>query len=128
MTYGGNNRTHMIRIPGDNRVEVRLGDGAANPYLLQAVMAAAALDGIATDADPGQRLDLDMYSQGHKAKKAPRLPLNMLDSIRLFEKSRFAKASFGEEFCTAFAKLKTDEWNEYMHDFSEWEWNNAVDV
>ena len=36
VTYSGNNRTHMIRIPEANRFEFRLPDGAANPYLLQA--------------------------------------------------------------------------------------------
>ena len=128
VTYGGNNRTHMIRIPADNRIEIRLADGAVNPYLLQAVISAAALDGIVTEANPGKRIDLDMYSQGHRVKSAPKLPLNMLDAIRLFERSKFARESFGKEFCTAFAKLKNDEWNEYMRDFSQWEWNNAVDV
>ena len=38
VTYSGNNRTHMIRIPDSDRIEVRLADGAANPYLLQAVL------------------------------------------------------------------------------------------
>ena len=128
VTYGGNNRTHMIRIPGDNRIEVRLADGAVNPYLLQAVMIASALDGIQSKTPPGKRLDIDMYSEGHKARGAVRLPLNMLDAIRLFEKSKFAKSAFGDEFHTAYSKLKMMEWNEYMQHFSEWERTNALDV
>ncbi len=47
VTYGGNNRTHMIRIPDPGRFEFRLADGATNPYLLQACILAAGLDGIA---------------------------------------------------------------------------------
>ena len=128
VTYGGNNRTHMIRIPGDNRVEVRLADGAANPYLLQAAMIASALDGIKRNADPGKRLDIDMYAEGHTVDGAPKLPLNMLDAIRLFEGSEFAKSNFGEEFHTAYSKLKLQEWNEYMRHFSDWEMENALDV
>ena len=128
VTYGGNNRTHMIRIPGDNRVEVRLADGAANPYLLQAAMIASALDGIKRNADPGKRLDIDMYAEGHTVDGAPKLPLNMLDAIRLFEGSEFAKSHFGEEFHTAYSKLKLQEWNEYMRHFSDWEMENALDV
>lgn len=128
VTYGGNNRTHMIRIPGDNRVEVRLADGATNPYLLQAAMVASALDGIERNLDPGERIDLDMYAEGYKVKNAPKLPLNMLDSLRLFENSDFVGKYFGKEFHTAYAKLKGEEWDEYMRYFSAWEKANALDV
>ena len=64
-TWGGNNRTHMIRIPGPGRVEYRLADGSANPYLLQAALLAAGIDGLAQKRDPGKRLDVNMYEVGH---------------------------------------------------------------
>ena len=64
-TWGGNNRTHMIRIPGPGRVEYRLADGSANPYLLQAALLAAGIDGLAEKRDPGKRLDVNMYEVGH---------------------------------------------------------------
>ena len=64
VTWTGNNRTHMVRVPGQGRFELRLPDGAANPYLLQAVIIAAGLDGIRTKADPGKRYDIDMYQHG----------------------------------------------------------------
>ena len=52
-TYGGNDRTHMIRVPDGHRVEVRAGDGAANPYLALAALLTAGLDGIDQELDPG---------------------------------------------------------------------------
>ncbi len=52
--YGGNNRTQMIRVPEGNRIEVRLSDGAANPYLTFAAMLACGLDGVDNQMDPGQ--------------------------------------------------------------------------
>ena len=128
VTYGGNNRTHMIRIPGDNRIEVRLADGAANPYLLQASVIASALDGIESQADPGKRLDIDMYAEGYLVKDAVKLPLNMLDALRNFSTSSVAKKYFGEEFCHAYTKLKDLEWNDYMRDFSEWERTHTLDI
>ena len=128
VTYGGNNRTHLIRIPADNRIEVRLADGASNPYLLQAAIIAAALDGIKRNTDPGQRLDIDMYAEGHTVKDAPKLPLNLLDAIRLFENSSFLRDRLGSEFHGAYTKLKMIEWNEYMTHFSDWEKTNAFDV
>src|SRR3954467_6221846 len=68
ITYAGNNRTHMIRIPDAGRLELRLADGAANPYLLQAALLVVGLDGIRNKRDPGKRLDINMYTEGHKAK------------------------------------------------------------
>ena len=87
VTYAGNNRTHMIRIPDAGRFELRLADGAANPYLLQAALLAAGLDGIRNKRDPGKRLDINMYTEGHTAKGAKKLPLNLLDALRALEKS-----------------------------------------
>ncbi|MDZ4234263.1 MAG: type III glutamate--ammonia ligase, partial [Dietzia sp.] len=52
-TYGGNDRTHYLRVPDGNRVELRGGDGSANPYLAVAVQLAAGLDGVRRDLDPG---------------------------------------------------------------------------
>ncbi|MEO0372134.1 MAG: type III glutamate--ammonia ligase, partial [Pseudomonadota bacterium] len=78
VTWTGNNRTHMVRVPGPGRFELRLPDGAANPYLLQAVIIAAGLSGVRSKADPGKRYDIDMYAEGHKVRGAPKLPLNML--------------------------------------------------
>jgi glutamine synthetase len=68
ITYAGNNRTHMIRIPDAGRFELRLADGAANPYLLQAALLVSGLDGMRNRRDPGKRLDIDMYTQGHTVK------------------------------------------------------------
>ena len=128
VTYGGNNRTHMIRVPADNRVELRLADGAANPYLLQAMVIAASLDGICKRTDPGKRWDIDMYAEGYKVTDAPELPLNLLDAIRLFDASRTAHEFLGEELRSALVKLKLEEWNAYMRDFSDWERENAFDA
>lgn len=127
ITYGGNNRTHMVRIPDDDRFELRLADGAANPYLLMAVILAAGLDGIEKKRDPGTRLDIDMYGEGHKARGAKKLPLNLLDALRIFEKDKALTAALGSEFTSAFVKLKTDEWNRYARHLTEWERENTLD-
>jgi glutamine synthetase len=128
VTWTGNNRTHMVRVPGPGRFELRLPDGAANPYLLQAVIIAAGLDGVRTNADPGKRYDIDMYQQGHLVKGAPKLPLNLLDALREYDKDKTLKAMMGEEFSTAFIKLKTREWNSYASHFSAWENENTLDI
>ncbi len=127
VTYTGNNRTHMIRIPDPGRFELRLMDGAANPYLMQAALAAAGLDGMANARDPGKRLDINMYEDGHRLKRVKRLPLNMLDAVRLFDKSKVARERLGGAFVSAFVKLKLEEWNSYSRSLSQWERDNTLD-
>ncbi len=128
VTWTGNNRTHMVRVPGPGRFELRLPDGAVNPYLLQSVIIAAGLDGIRTKADPGKRHDIDMYAEGHKVRGAPKLPLNMLDALRLFDRDKELKAMLGDEFSAAYLKMKHAEWNDFTSHFSEWERANTLDI
>ena len=127
ITYSGNNRTHMVRIPDDGRFEIRLMDGASNPYLLQAAVIAAGVDGVSNSRDPGKRLDVNMYEEQHKLKNIRRLPANLLDAIRLFEKSKVARTAFGEEFVDSYAKLKHAEWHQFMHHISPWERARTLD-
>lgn len=128
VTWAGNNRTHMVRVPGPGRFELRLPDGAVNPYLLQAVVIAAGLDGLKTKADPGKRYDNDMYAEPELAADAPRLPLNMLDALRTFDKDTDLKSILGDEFSAAFLKLKSGEWNSYASHLTEWERDNTLDI
>jgi len=128
VTWTGNNRTHMVRVPGPGRFELRLADGAANPYLLQAVIIAAGLDGVRSKADPGKRHDIDMYAEGHKVRGAPKLPLNMLDALRAFDRDKGLKTALGDEFSAAYLKMKMQEWQSYVSHFSAWEKENTLDI
>jgi glutamine synthetase len=127
-TWSGNNRTHMVRVPGPGRFELRLPDGAANPYLLQAVIIAAGIDGVMNKSDPGKRLDIDMYKEGHKVENATQLPLNLLDALRVFDSNTILKESLGNDFSKAYISLKTAEWNSYASHFSVWERDNTIDI
>ncbi|MCX8999635.1 type III glutamate--ammonia ligase [Rhizobiaceae bacterium BDR2-2] len=128
VTWTGNNRTHMVRVPGPGRFELRLPDGAVNPYLLQAIIIAAGLSGMKTNADPGPHNDIDMYAQGHTVTDAPKLPLNLLDAIRAYEADADLRSALGQDFSKAYIKLKHDEWNAYTAHFSTWEHKTTIDV
>lgn len=128
ISYSGNNRTHMIRIPDPGRFELRLMDGAANPYLLQAGVLAAGLDGIANERDPGERLDINMYTEGHKLRRIRRLPLNMLDAVRLFDKSKVLREALGDELVSSYVKLKLQEWKSYATTITQWERDHTLDA
>jgi glutamine synthetase len=72
-TYGGNDRTHYIRVPDEQRVELRGADGSANPYLAIAAALGAGLDGIKRSADPGEVATL-------RADR-PAFPLTLLHAV-----------------------------------------------
>jgi glutamine synthetase type III len=127
VTYTGNNRTHMIRIPDAGRFELRLMDGAANPYLLQAGIAAAGLDGVENKRDPGKRLDINMYANPELAGDVKKLPLNLLDAIRLTQSSEVLQAAFGKDNLDSYCKLKLADWNQFCMQVSEWERENTLD-
>ncbi|CAO4150199.1 Glutamine synthetase [Methylorubrum aminovorans] len=126
VTYTGNNRTHMIRIPDGGRFEFRLADGAANPYLLQAGILAAGLDGIRQQRDPGQRLDINMYTDGHTVEGVKRLPLNLLDALRALEASPVLNEALGA-FVPSYLKLKRTEWDDYCRHLTQWERDTTLD-
>jgi glutamine synthetase type III len=127
VTHGGNNRTHMIRIPDGGRFEFRLPDGAVNPYLLPASLLAAGLDGMANGRDPGPRLDINMYTDSDKATKVKKLPLNLLDALRALEGSEVLKAQLGEVVVSSYLKLKHHDWDEHCRQLSEWERQTTLD-
>jgi len=127
ISYSGNNRTHMIRIPDEGRFELRLMDGAANPYLMQAGALVMGLDGMENKRDPGPRLDVNMYEEGSRMKRIKRLPLNMLDAVRLFDKNKVIRAGFGDELVDSYVKLKLQEWKSYSTTLSQWERDNTLD-
>jgi glutamine synthetase len=88
----------MVRIPEPGRFELRLMDGAANPYLMQAGFLAGGLDGVAQRRDPCKRLDINMYEPGAAPAGFPRLPLNLLDALRAFQTSTPLREALGEGF------------------------------
>ncbi len=127
ISYSGNNRTHLVRVPDRGRFELRLMDGAANPYLLQAGVLVAGLDGISNKREPGDRLDINMYTEGHKIERIRRLPLNLLDAVRLFDKSEVVREGFGDELVSSYVKLKLSEWRSYATSITSWERDHTLD-
>ena len=128
VSYGANNRTHMVRIPEPGRFELRLMDGAANPYLLQAGILAGGLDGIAQERDPGERLDINMYEPGAAPAGIPRLPLNLLDALRAFAASAMLRDALGGALVDSYVKLRMAQWNDYMRHLTDWEREYTLDA
>ena len=113
ITYSGNNRTHMIRVPGPGRFELRLMDGATNPYLLQAGIIASGLDGIEKKRNPGKPVYLNMYEESHKAKSAKKLPSSLEKALQHLNNNKVMKSAFGKNVIGSYIKLKNKEIKKY---------------
>jgi glutamine synthetase len=87
ISFSGNNRTHMVRIPEGGRIELRLVDGAANPYLSAAAILAAGLEGIAQRREAGALRDFNVYTDAHQADSLRKLPETLLDALRHLERN-----------------------------------------
>jgi glutamine synthetase len=114
-TYGGNDRTHYIRVPDSSRVELRGGDGSANPYLAIAAALGAGIDGIKRSADPG--------AVGGSTKGRP-LPPTLLHAVDEFESDPVVTGvldAAGDGVAGYFANVKREEFFAYHSAVSPWE-------
>ena len=135
ISYTGNNRTHMIRIPDPGRFELRLMDGSANPYLLQAGVLAAGLDGLINKINPGKPLYCNMYKDYKKYPNLPKLPDNLKQSLEKLKNNNKIKNSFGKEVINSYLKLRNSEVNEFNQKekfnkkkpITKWEKINTLD-
>ncbi len=122
ISYGDNNRSSMVRIPG-GRLELRLPDGGCNPYLATAAVIAAGMDGIDNDLDPGEPQNINLYDlspEELKAKGIGILPQNLHEALLALEQDEVIKQALGP-VADEFLKLKHMEWVEYMRHVSDWE-------
>ena len=135
ISYTGNNRTHMIRIPDKGRFELRLMDGAANPYLLQAGILAAGLEGLDKKINPGKPLFCNMYTDHKKYPKLPKLPNDINQALSMLQKSKSLSDAFGSDVINSYIKLKKIEIIDFKTKASfnkkrpvtSWEKNNTLD-
>ena len=127
------NRSPMIRIPErrglGTRVELRIPDPAANPYLALAVMLAAGLDGIETKADSREPVNVNIWEMSHREKRRLRiddLPHNLEEACDMLEKDKVITDALGEHVTTNFLEAKRQEWREYITQVSQWELENYL--
>lgn len=122
ISYGDNNRSSMVRIPG-GRLELRLPDGACNPYLATAAVIAAGLDGIDRELDPGEPHNINLYALSPEELKAEGigvLPQNLHEALTALEADELLCSALGP-VADEFLSLKHREWVEYMRHVSDWE-------
>jgi glutamine synthetase len=131
VSYGRNNRTHMLRVPtGSRRIESRAVDTSCNPYLAAAMFLAAGLEGIEHGLDPGDPIPLNMYEQSDAQLRDLRvstLPRTLLEATEALADDPLADEVLGPELKASFVDLKTREWWEYHNTVSSWELDRYLD-
>ncbi len=135
ISYTGNNRTHMIRIPDPGRFELRLMDGSANPYLLQASVLAAGINGIKNKIDPGKPLNCNMYEDFEKYPNLPKLPDELDQSLKQLKQNKEMNDAFGADVINSYIKLRSTEIKEFNNierfdkskPITKWERQNTLD-
>jgi glutamine synthetase len=130
IAYGDNNRTACVRVPY-GRIELRLPDGSANPYLATAAMAAAGLDGIERRLEPGEPLNVNLYEWTEREirdKGIRLLPQSLSEALDALEADEVVQAGLGKELAAEFLRLKRMEWIEYSRHVSEWETQRYVEM
>jgi glutamine synthetase len=119
--WGLDNRSAMVRIPPERsaaaRMEVRLGDATANPYLAMAAVGAAVCLGIADKVEPPQKLE----GYGYDPARAEALPRRLGDALNALEDDRELTGLLGDYFVTSFLAYKRNEIERFERFVTDWE-------
>jgi glutamine synthetase len=131
ITYGSANRTQMIRVPGPGRIENRMVDAAANPYLACAAMLAAGLDGIDNKIDPGTPSHDNLYAvpwEELHARGIGHLPSTLQAAVKALSQDEVVRNALGVEYANDYIQVKTEEWESYHKSVSQWELDHYLNI
>ncbi len=125
----------MIRIPDPGRFELRLMDGSVNPYLLQASILAAGINGVKNKIDPGKPLNCNMYKDFAKYPNLPKLPDELDQSLKQLKQNKEMNETFGSHVIDSYIKLRDTEIKEFNNvekfdkskPITKWERQNTID-
>ena len=133
VAWSMHNRSPLVRVPErrgrGTRIEVRMPDPSANPYLALAVMLAAGLDGIQTTADWREPVDTNIFEMSYREKRRLRiddLPHDLNEACDELEKDDIIRSALGDHVAKHFLAAKRQEWNEYITQVSSWELENYL--
>ncbi len=128
ISYGGNNRTHMLRIPEAGRFECRLIDGSANLYLALAGLLAAGLDGIKNQTSPGERIDANLFTRGAEFPDLLTLPTNLCEALEALQQNKLLLDTLGDLGAKTFLEFKAKEWSAFCTQVTDWEMAQYLNI
>jgi glutamine synthetase len=125
--WGRDNRGVMIRVLGAagdaaTRLENRIGEPAANPYLYMASQILSGLDGVDRKLDPGPSADTPYET------KAPLLPKSLRDAVSALKDDPFFREKLGAEFVDYYTHIKNAEIDRFLSEVTDWEQREYFEV
>ena len=125
--WGRDNRGVMIRVLGGagdaaTRLENRIGEPAANPYLYMASQILSGLDGVDRKLDPGPSADTPYET------KAPLLPKSLRDAVSALKDDPFFREKLGAEFVDYYTHIKNAEIDRFLSEVTDWEHREYFEV
>jgi glutamine synthetase len=128
ISYGGNNRTVMLRVPEGGQIEHRGVCGSANPYLSTAAIFAAGMDGIARELEPPAPVETDLFAVDDQAidqMGIKRFPGTLNDAVALLPEDEVLRAALGKvrdgDYVDYYARVKAAEFADYHSMVGQWE-------
>jgi glutamine synthetase len=119
--WGLDNRSAMVRVPPERgpgaRLEIRLGDATANPYLALAAVGAAVYLGLTDKIEPGDKLE----GYGYDPARAQILPMRLADALDALEADRELADVLGGYFVASFLAYKRNEVERFERYVTDWE-------
>lgn len=135
LSWGRTNRSALIRIPRisrgryrSTRCELRCPDPSANPYLAFAVMLAAGLDGIEKRMMPPSPSEEDLYHVDGSRVGLDTLPGDLGQAIAALHQDEVIQNALGQHVYERYTAAKTQEWNEYRIQVTQWELDRYLTV
>ncbi len=125
--WGFQNRTTGLRVSAPGRFEYRSVDSMVNPYLMGAVLLAAADDGIDRNLDPGEPEERNIYEAIEAGKEVKKLPMSLGDALDELSRDEVIKRGLPGEMYRLFHEYKTDEWERFMHTVTDWDLDTYID-
>ena len=125
--WGFQNRTCGLRVSSPDRFEYRAVDSMVNPYLMAAGILKAFDDGIRTNADPGPPEERNIYEAIEEGKEVVKLPMSLGAALDRLAADEVVKSALPDEMYRVFMHYKTDEWERFLAQTTEWDLENYLD-
>jgi glutamine synthetase len=126
--YGWQNRTTLVRVASGGRFEFRAVDSSCNPYLSQAALLRAGLDGVKRKLDPGPPQQRNIYDVIEEGKDVERVPAHLGEAIEALEADDVVKSALPGRLLDVYLHYKKDEWERFLAAVTDWERERYLDI
>jgi glutamine synthetase len=126
--YGWQNRTTLVRVASGGRFEFRAVDSSCNPYLSQAALLRAGLDGVKRKLDPGEPQQRNIYDVIEEGTEVERVPDHLGEAIEALEEDDVVKSALPGRLLDVYLHYKKDEWERFLAAVTDWERERYLDI